>query len=523
MATLCRFESGLRHQVSMKSIFLASVVAAITAASIMSYVALATPLGPWIEPVLVLSLLAIMRLARQRHNTDLLVAVSASGGVAGIAAVACSFSYPTLFFLEPALFGQWLAAPFCFMGGLASLIITTGGIAFVLVELCQEQFLGREDLPFPLVKLVSKLVSVHDNAPPRSTQFCKGVVGCLMVTGAQKLMVSSSLSSDSSLLVALGYGIGHTIALPLAVGCLMKLTLLDGLKNLFTQVSARQLVFAWCAGMVGYGALESVIHMVRSLSFYRLRSVRLTEFVKAPQGFVWSGAFGIPVVLVSSGLVLRFFTFSWPSIIFLWIATIIGAHQLLLIGAKIGLAPLGRYALLITLGGLAFFRFTSVHLSIAATFVELCGGIAVDLMFGRKLANLTESERVPVRLCQAIGLIIGALTVSFMMWLLSTQVGIGQPPLIAQRAATRALLVKVHDFHLASIVLGACCAYILARLKINPVLVMSGLFMPLNYVAPLIGGSLIGKLSKDSEYYYPAWAGVFATASLMTLLGLFWH
>src|SRR5207253_248237 len=138
-----------------------------------------------------------------------------------------------------------------------------------------------------------------------------------------------------------------------------------------------------------------------------------------------------------------------------------------------------------------------IQVTLLACFVELFCGIAVDTMFGRKLQKLTGVSRSKIITAQIIGLIASAITVSLIIWFVSNNGLLAKPPLIAQRAYTRSLLVKVHDFDINLILIGMLYSAILYFFTINPVLVISGLLMPLDYIIPLVIGGLISMLFKN--------------------------
>src|SRR5437870_3123187 len=97
----------------------------------MSYIAMATPIGPWIASTLVLIAMlvfwvrnAFMRTHMNASNQIALVTVS--GSVGGILATAIGFSYPTLFFIDPITFNAWMSRPFYFCAILTAFSLVAG-------------------------------------------------------------------------------------------------------------------------------------------------------------------------------------------------------------------------------------------------------------------------------------------------------------------------------------------------------------------------------------------------------------
>ncbi len=164
--------------------------------------------------------------------------------------------------------------------------------------------------------------------------------------------------------------------------------------------------------------------------------------------------------------------------------------------------------------GMMLFGFNALQITLVSAFVEICGGVAVEILFGRKVAQLSSLPRLKVRLFQWFGLLVSALAIGFCFWLLITNLGLGSPQLLAQRSQGRALLAMVKSFDFFAVILGALFASILKELKINAIMVLGGILMPTELALPLVFGGLSSLLVKDKESNYPFWSGIFAANSL---------
>lgn len=87
--------------------FIAAFIVSFLSPCIMGYITIATPLGPWIAPILALSLIGFYKY--QKHDALLPVA---AGSLGGIIATAFGFSFPTLYFLDQAAFALLMQNPF---------------------------------------------------------------------------------------------------------------------------------------------------------------------------------------------------------------------------------------------------------------------------------------------------------------------------------------------------------------------------------------------------------------------------
>ena len=68
------------------------------------------------------------------------------------------------------------------------------------------------------------------------------------------------------------------------------------------------------------------------------------------------------------------------------------------------------------------------------------------------------------------------------------------------------------------LVVGGLFGMILQFLKLNPMLVLGGLLMPLDMTLGLVMGGFLAYLAPEKEEWYPFWSGVFAGNSICMLL-----
>ncbi len=217
-------------------------------------------------------------------------------------------------------------------------------------------------------------------------------------------------------------------------------------------------------------------------------------------------------------LFLRYFQFSFASILFLYVASFACVYQIAIIAGKIGLAPLGRFATFVMVPAMLFFQLNLIQIVFVATFVEICGGVAADILFGRKMARLGNIDRRTIALYQYAGLIVSSLVVGIVFWFLIHQFQLGSPELFAYKAKTRQLLIHAHQFNYLVLLLGAVFSFCLKYVKVNPTLVLGGLLMPINISLGLIFGGFLTFLVADREEWDPFWSGVFASNSIWMLI-----
>lgn len=531
--------------------FLASVILSLFATAVMSYISMAIPIGPWIAPTVVLLALGLFKVFssyRPAAITRYSVLATCAASIGGITATGIGFSYPAIYFLSPNLFEQWLKQPLLFSSMLTGLAATAGALGIWFAHVLVDQLIVRQQLAFPIGDLVYKMIAAHQSARKSleliggflaTTVFCAlqdgiGVVKSIlpksfMLISTKKLgvLIIPALQFHFwPLLWAIGFVTGHVITLPLAVGAVAKIFVVDATNYvLFPTITNMDFVLAFCSGMVLAGTLQGFVGLPSALiqtvrSFFtttKQRGVMATSFMRHKRLLIE----GIVII----GLVVMYLwimRFSFMAQSYLVLFTLIVSYQLAIIAGKIGLAPLGRFATFVMVPAMLLFHIDVVQIIIIATFVEICGGVVADALFSLKMAQLGGISRDRLRRYQYLGLVISALSVGIIFWQLIVHFNLGSTELFAQKAQTRALLINVQSFDVWVLAIGVIFGLLLKYIKLNPALVLSGILMPLHLSIGLITGGLLTLLVNKKEEWYPLWSGIFAANSIWMLLRTLW-
>lgn len=523
---------------------LLTIVLSIFSTGVMSYIAMATPIGPWIAPTLVLVGSILLRMILYRKSETTLMLATAGGSLGGIIATACGFSFPTLYFLDPTLFNSWVADPLYFAGIVTWLTLAAGGFGFIIADIIEEKLLVQQQMAFPIGQLVYKMIAVQNQARKAfelMIGFVSTIIFGLLQTGFWRIpsIIPKTITllpafswrfiaiptlyvrfDTLPMLLAIGFITGHVIALPLLIGAGSKIFIVDPLNTLFFPlISASDFMFKFCTGMIVAGALQSFLDlpsMIKS-ALKNVGQKGLRSNIRDSLRKVISLAEISVLALIIIGF-LTYFKFSLLEQIYLLVATFICAYQIAVIAGKIGMAQLGRFATFAMLPALFMFGINYVKLTLIATFVEISGGVATDVLFGRKMGQLASIPRQRLRLYQLFGLLICACSIGIIFWLLISHFGIGSEELFAQRSRARALMLDVGgNFDLIVLLIGGFFGLLLKQLHMSPMLVLGGLLMPLNWSLGLIMGGLLTYLVSDREAWEPFGSGVFAANSIWEL------
>ncbi len=521
-----------------------AVILSIFSTAIMSYISMATPIGPWIALTIVLFALLLVKILRITNQSRSVALITSAASIGGITATACGFSFPTLYFLDPVLFYSWMAHPVFFASVLTGLTFVAGLLGIVTADMLEQRLIEGEQLAFPIGQLAYKMIAAG-NQIKKAYELAIGFIStaffCVFQTGFGPIpgVIPQSITLLPSfsvfvlnipkvqfdmwpMLWAIGFVTGHVIAIPLAVGALSQVLLVRPVHAVwFSQLTFVEFVLAFCSGMIVYGVLMSFISLPSlALKGFRWLSDNTTHLLAGKQkGYYTSSTIFMWAIALCTGfLFLRYFEFSFLSMLFLYAGSLACMYQVAIIAGKIGLAPLGRFATFVMVPAMLIFGLNGVQIVLVAAFVEICSGVAADVLFGRKMAHMLNIDRRLVYVFQVFGLIVSSLTIGIVFWVLINHFQLGSPQLLAYKAQSRQLLIHARQFDYYVLVLGALFSLVLKYCRINPTLVLGGLLMPINISLGLIfGGALTFFVAKRQDWE-PFWSGVFASNSIWMLI-----
>ncbi len=522
-----------------------SILFAIFSTSVMTYITLATPIGPWMGPTLAMLGIVIVRCFSHFTTSKLLYAVSA-GSIGGILATAFGFSLPTYYFLDSNAFVDLMQRPLLACSLIGMLALSGGLLAWWLSLHIKKTLLYDQDLSFPVGVLVYNIASsAHEvgNLQRLLAGFFSTSLYCLlqikrwfgtlvpsMITvfpswriGILKIPALQFSMTYLPMLWAIGFIAGGMITVPLLIGTLTRIFFTDVIQALyFPTIRDADFTLAFCSGMVVAGAFGGLIDTPRQL-FDFFKNQQTTTKKRDGQGwrallFSWQCllAFGTAIS------VLTYFEFSALAQLYILFFTLLCAYQIAAIAGKIGLAQLGRWATFVMLPGLVIFGFTGLQATVVATLVEACGGVTTDILFGQRAASLAQLPARRMFYFQLLGIVVSSITLAIVFWLLVTHFQLGSELLFAERGQARALLVKAVTFDYTVLALGVVYGIILKKCKVSPMLVLGGLLMPLSLSLGLVFGGLSSSLVSKKEEWEPFCSGMFAANALWMVFQALW-
>jgi len=519
---------------------------------ILSYISIATMVGPWIAPTLVLlghSLLSMRQKKSTESHTETLAWMQAIGAGGGIIATGVGFALPMLYFLDPITFNTALASPIFFCSIITIICLVAGGFGLLLGRWWKTKFLNEQTLPFPVSNLTYQTITAQTQ-PQQTSFFMLGTLGtlfvCLIRDGIWRLhgfidktyyIFPSLLAKEAALSIwpslwAIGFSVGLSITIPLFVGLISKYIIIYPLVNhahylpfkLFDSIPVETFTIAFCSGLVlcelilslpghikkWYGLLHNRITTSQLLTKARnnttLKNVSAGEYAE------------IGLILVSTIALLTYFKFSLLAQILLIGFTIIATSSICYLGGKIGMIPFGRFSTFVVVPLLLLFNLSPVQATLTCVFFNICAASASDLLFDYKIGQLCSLDQKRMYRYQWIGLVATAFCLGIILWLLFTHLQLGSETFFAQRGKAKALLLQSLNFDTYIVLLGFLFGWFLKKIKINPTMVFGGLIMPNSISIGLIIGSMCTKLTQNPARLQPLCAGILAAESLWILL-----
>jgi hypothetical protein len=518
----------------------------------LSYVSMATMIGPWIAPTLVLlgNCFYMLRPTKNpQRQTEEIALMQAIGAGGGIIATGVGFALPMLYFLDESSFTALLANPWYFCAFLGILCLTAGGLGLWFGRWSRPSFFETNTYSFPVSELTYRAITSHTQ-PKLAKKFMWGSLGtifmCLIRDGFWRFggIISKTYHVFPSVfgtsialsiwptLWAIGFSVGTSVALPLLVGLLAKYIIAYPLAHhalflnfsLFKPMAVETFSIAFCSGLILSEVLASLPGYVKKGAAWMHKSPTASTkkfssiFPKIAEQR--SHLLEIGIILLSIILFLSYFSISLLAQTVLVIFTLLATKAICQIAGKIGMLPFGRFSTFIVVPLLIIFKLNAFQTTMACVFFDICAASASDLLFDYKIGDLCSIDRKKIYRYQWVGLLVTALSIGIIFWLLFTHLQLGSEALFAQRGKAKALLLQSLCFDKYIVLMGLLFGWVLKYAKLSPTMVFGGLIMPNSISIGLILGGLTTKIIKKPENLQPLCAGVLATESLWTLIAI---
>lgn len=541
----------------------------ILASAILLYISIATMIGPWIAPTLILisSLIFTIFKKQDLDTPKQLVMISALASGGGIVAVGVGFSLPMLYFLAPESFNALIATPWNFIAHVGGTILLAGSFGIFIGKFLSKTLLRKEDLTFPISKIAHQIASSQSRASETRSLF-NGLSITLLVCALRdgifsfKGIITKDLTLISTAttgpiifsiwptLWSIGFTTGLASTIPLLIGLIARYTVLFPINHhsvflpfsLFEPLREESFITAFCAGMIVSDMILSWLRNPKEVIQYvksyvaQIRSPKtplLSSIILHPIKAFWAEDVSLKILIKSiyriepflaSASFFFFFSYLKFSILaqlVILAAMLIGLYEINRLCGKIGLLQIGRFSAFILIPMVILFKINPLQMTGLIIFFNVAAAVSSDLLFDYKTADLSASSRDSVHGLQWIGLIISSITIAVVCYMLFTGLTLGSEELFAHRGRTKALLVQSLHFNHYVVSAGFLFGCILKRFRISPTMAFGGIIMPSQITLGFVFGGLLSKLAgKKRDSFLPFCSGVFATETLWLLICL---
>ncbi|MFC1854816.1 hypothetical protein ACFLY6_03040 [Candidatus Dependentiae bacterium] len=539
----------------LKLLFL-EIIFTIFSCIVLAYISMATAVGPWIAPTLILlaQLIPWQNYTRSNGKFRELILSQTAGSLGGIISAGIGFTLPMLFFINQKQFFAMLSSPLTFAVTLGSITLVAGGLGSFLGRIFAPIFLRDKSLSFPVSKMITETATQAQEG--HTSNLLKGIFGSWGTIFLREGLTLNSIFSFPALigkkalflgypmipkifplsltptLWAIGWVAGLGMALPLFVGLLSKYLVLYPLNNhlswtglsLFPKMGEIEFASAFCSGIILFEVGTSTLRQIACSNlrqlFFPLSNLKngLNSFfsflsIKGDGHFLekiepWA-------VVVTSILFLWWLGVPFIVSIFVPLACAAATYHIGYFGGRTGLAPFGRFITLFAmLPAALIFTVKTLPMTYLCTFTAICLAAAVNLIFQLKVGKLASIEDTAIRKHHWIGLLLSALFVGLCFWLLLSNLKLGSTELFAHRAKARALLLNSLSFHPTVLFLGGVFGAVIKLLKLSPIMIFGGILMPNELTMGLFAGAMSSKLVRDPDKHRIFWTGIFAGESL---------
>jgi uncharacterized oligopeptide transporter (OPT) family protein len=536
--------------------------------AILAYISIATMIGPWIAPTIVLITTFFTKfrpnknsLIKNFQDISLIQSIAAGGGVI---ATGIGFALPILYFLDRKTFEAWLTSPLHFCSLITNACLSAGCLGIMLGRMFAPKMIFNKNLPFPVSQLTYKTITAQSQTS-QSKSFFKGVISTITISFfkdgvfyfhgflPKKISLLQSVFGKEltisiwPTLWAIGYTTGPRIAIPLLIGVISKYFVLYPLNyhasffsfKLFSAFDPLTFATAFCSGLVLSEVLTGLLKNPKS--FYRRIRLYFTEIFKSKKIFNYFSKNPIKQKIVLSkcatyskilsilepflAIISFVFLFSYLNLsllaqLTLFVFTIIATYEISFIGCKIGLVQFGRYSAFVLIPMILLFKLNFIQITAVCVYFNICAAAASDILFDYKTGEFCGIDQEQIHVAQWIGLIIPSLSIGFILYLLFTQLQLGSEHFFAHRGQSKALLIKTLNFNSYVVSSGFFYGLLLKKLKISPTMTFGGIIMPNNITFSLVIGGFLSLITQKKENYLSFCSGVFASESLWIILSL---
>lgn len=493
----------------------------------LAYISMSTGIGPFIAPTIILvSGLFLTTFWVRNKKTELWLFFFQQGpSLAGLAATAIGFIFPTFYFLNPKSFLALTSSFFVFTTlffWITALSLLWGNFWGIIFFKSHFENKGNFSVPKILNSLIMDLEAGFERY-----FFAGSAVGfsfVLIRTLFSRVLFLFSTFRFYPSMMAVGFSLGKKNITSFLFGFFFRYLVLA-----FFSRQMKTDPFVVSSGIVAtilfldmfFLAINFLVQLkkksfqaqaIKNSFFFNKKIITLFK----PNDFFFLFFFLIFTSIGAVKLALPFLAYVF--VLAFSIPIIFKASEF---AVEFGFLPFGRFATFIMLPAFFFFKLGDFQLVLISLFVALSCAGAISYLFNQKLAYFLGVFDEKVFKNQLLSIFFTSIFSAVVFLFLFQRFQLGSEELFAQKGFARAILLKSFNINRFDFFFGGLVFSFLKISKISEMVFLNTLLMPPALSASLFAGSLISvfiKSSKNTDFFT---VGVFAGESILTLIILF--
>lgn len=483
--------------------------------AMMSFLVMHWSMGPWFGPIFVVVCMALVIpfISRKWFQEHAMVTI-ATGSIGGMVGLCLGMTIPAFYFLHKGEFLTWIMTPVWFAGVISLLVFCAGLLAFFITYLIKDHFIGDDQLPFPVAKLVYDIVSLEQYAPEHQLMWIGVGISTLWnsILFAFRFALQAFIMNLQiiPLLFSVGFMAGHLVTIPAIIGIINRLIALDILHAyFFEEIPSKEFLVMFCLGMLVVQILYSFFLFI-SWFLHRNDDVGTMRVLIRLKDRLLDNFFGGVVIVLLSSILLCALGVHVYELLFVFPVLILIALNVARIVGVIGIIDINGFVWCVLLPLLYCSDISSLNVLLVATFVTLCLGMVIDLIFSYKLTRLAQISYSYVLRYQMIAFFVVVITSGIVMWYYAQAFTEQSLSLVASDAQDLDSLINFGVFNY-KIFMSGMLSGLLVLFSRQSLLGVVGLTLMIPYHSMwLIIAGAISFLVVDRRKLYPLWFGVYA-------------
>lgn len=498
-----------------------SIVLSLISACTMSYVSMAVETAPWVAPVVAITFMVILlKIIQKKWFKEHVVIGIAAGSLGGMVGMCIGLTWPSLYFLHPDMFTDWMASPLKFSGMISLIVLVAGSLAFVITHFLRYHLIVQHEMNFPMSVLVHNIVYMDKKIKGFAMMLNGLVVASSWNTFTWIARLSlkgygNQLHSIPAFL-SIGFVAGQAITIPLLIGMFSRVFVLQAVQQRFFYFEKQHgFILTFASGMLFAVVFMMLLSMIKDI-VQGVHTHKQSHVMNLFQKFWYNIYYRVMffTCLGASVGLLVWWKVGLLEQFYIFLALFVLCHVVATIVAEVGVLDVQSFVSFIILPLTYFSPISSIASLVLVTFCTLCLGVVIDLLFSYKISHLAKITHSKLLKYQLLGFVVAACSIGFVLWWYIHEFKLGSSTLLAQQALDQESFITFGNYNYQVLAAGFAYSAFMYMICPDMLVVIGGFMMPVSMSFWLILAGGFSYLFKSRRHYYPFWFGVYASHAL---------